>query len=111
MRKLLPHNIDNVRLALDLDGIASRHGLRVQDVTVQTSAEASSQGRIAQDSGPVDSVVISFSVVSQYPNFVAFLKDLEKSLRIVDVVSLSFTTKQGGALAEYDVSVKTYWLK
>ncbi|MBL4644610.1 MAG: hypothetical protein JKX80_01960 [Candidatus Pacebacteria bacterium] len=35
LKKMLPDHVDNVRLVLDMDGIASRYGIRIQNVSVQ----------------------------------------------------------------------------
>ncbi|MEX0917169.1 MAG: type 4a pilus biogenesis protein PilO [Candidatus Paceibacterota bacterium] len=114
LQKLLPDNVDNVRLILDLDEIASSYGLRVQNVAVREGSEQSeentSRPTIGKNNGSVSSVLLTFSVNATYSNFVAFLKDLEQSLRIVDVESLSFSSSEND-LYEYTMSVRTYWLK
>lgn len=107
--KLLPDNVDNVRLALDLDSMASAYNMRVNEVEVETEAEG--EGEAVVDTGsPYRSVVLSFTVSASYENLVAFLKDVERSLRIVDVVELSFEPLTEGDVREYAISVQTYWL-
>ena len=53
---------------------------------------------------------MSFKVSAPYENFVKFMKDLEQSLRIVDVTALSFKANANN-IYDYSVSIKTYWLK
>lgn len=108
LRKLLPDNVDNVRLILDIDSIASKYNMRTRNVTVSSASSESSA--ISAGEGAVDSVVLSFSVAAEYEDFIRFLKDLESSLRIVDLVGLSFETAGGNAYT-FNVSIKTYWLK
>jgi len=43
LEKLLPNHVDNVRLILDLDNLASRYGMAVQNVLISSSAEEDSQ--------------------------------------------------------------------
>ena len=110
LEKLLPDNIDNVRLILDMDSIAARYGMRTRNVQLQSGDGRASAGQIGQDERAYQSVVLSFSVSGSYDNFRAFIADLERSLRLVDVVNISFTPTESGVY-DYAVSVKTYWLK
>ena len=109
LRKLLPDNVDNVRLILDIDGIASRYGMRTKNVATTRSA-ASAEGVIGTTGKSYDTVTLSFSVTATYQNIISFLKDIEKSLRIVDVTELSLKDSKG-SLYEYNISVETYWLR
>lgn len=109
LEKLLPDGVDNVKLVLDIDNIASRYGLRIRNVTVESGTQKD-QRIIAPDTGPTGSVLLSFTIAASYATFVQFLKDLEQSLRLTDINSVSFTTNAGD-LTEYRVSLKTYWLK
>lgn len=109
LEKLLPDHVDNVRLILDIDSIASNYNMRTRNVTV---SEVSSEDKniIGANQNAVDSVVLSFSVAATYENFIRFIKDLESSLRIVDFVGLSFSSTEGDAF-NFNMSIRTYWLK
>lgn len=120
LAKLLPDNVDNVRLVLDIDYIASIYGMRIKDVTIDTEKERK-EGTIGPTKNKYESVTLSFSMVSSYDNLIKFIKDMEKSLRIVDVTNISLVAipnqldKDGAPIREdlykYNISVKTYWLK
>jgi len=106
LKKLLPNNVDNVRLVRDLDGIASQYGMSLYNVNI----EVQEGGGIEPTAKKFGSVNVVFTVRGSYDTFLAFLRDLEKSLRIVDIVSVSFTAAEQD-LYEYKVSLRTYWLK
>lgn len=122
LNKLLPDHVDNVRLVLDLDSIASAYGIAVQNVVI-SRAEATPDsalgtpvlGQLGVQAEPYDSMTLQFSTQTTYPNFVAFMKDLEASLRIVDVTSLGMQEATGALGSEplyrFSVGLKTYWLK
>jgi len=110
LEKLIPDHIDNVRLILDLDVMASAYGMRVRNVSIQSDQTRVQQGALGGDDKPFESVVLSFAVSGTYDTFRQFLTDLERSLRLVDPVSLSFTTNEAG-IYNYVVGIKTYWLK
>ncbi len=111
LNKILPDNVDTVRLALDLDGIAGRYGITLKDVQVETKSDPNAVLPVVSDQSlPYEKVTVSFSFISTYPNFVRMLTDLEKSLRIMDVKTVSFKALDTG-LYEHRLSVETYWLK
>lgn len=119
LNKLVPDNVDNVRLIIDVkDDIAARHGLFLKNIRTSspdipiTNGAPATQGTANLASGQTSfgTVTLSFSVSTTYDQFMAFLKDLESSLRILDVSSLTLTTNEEGTF-DFAVELKTYWLK
>lgn len=113
LEKMLPDNIDNVRLVLELDSIASKYGSRISSVVIDSEATSiTEEGAIGPSGEQYETVILSFSMVAAYEDFVRFLKDLESSLRIVDITAINFKSANDfDEIYEYQVSVKTYWLK
>ncbi len=111
LSKVLPDSIDTVRLAVDLDTIASRYGIFIKNVKVDTGAgQNSTMITLPESAKPYEKVVVSFSFVSNYQNFRKFLEDLEKSLRIMNVKAMTFQSSEAG-LYDHQLSVETYWLR
>jgi hypothetical protein len=111
INKVLPDNIDTVRLALDLDSIASRYGISIKNVQTDTEVNADANLIVLPEfSSPYDKVTVSFSFISNYANFIRLLADLERNLRIMDIKSISFRASDSN-LYDYQISVETYWLK
>lgn len=108
--RFLPDNVDNVRLILDFDALASRYGMCVRDVALETNESRAGRGQVGVAGGRFDSLILSFTVTGSYDTFRAFLADVEASLRLVDVVSVSFSATPSGVY-DYSVALKTYWLK
>ncbi len=111
LNKILPDNVDNIRFIIDINNIASRHGLSLTDVQIGSVSDSKTQrnalsGGVSGDA--VGSATIGFSVSASYDDMLAFLADLEHSLRIIDIQTLSF---DGGAGSNtYSFNIKTYWL-
>jgi hypothetical protein len=111
LSKILPDNVDTVRLALDLDTIAARYGISIKDVRIETKTDPNAALAVLPDHAlPYEKVPVTFTFISNYPNFMKMLGDLEKSLRIMDVKSASFKVSETG-LYEHKLTVDTYWLK
>lgn len=111
LNKVLPDNIDIVRLALDLDTMAARYGISIRSIQSAVGKDRGS-GRIVlpENEDVYETVTVSFSFISSYENFKRLLGDVERSLRIMDVRSISFQASDSG-FYEYKVTVETYWLK
>lgn len=127
LEKLLPDNIDNIRLILEIEKIASPYGMVLRDI--KYSAEEPELGaviggntspgaeaaRIAMQRG-YKVLNMEFSVTGTYDKFLSFTRDLQSNLRIVDIASVAFSsevdtkTNPTGAY-KYNFGIKTYWLK
>ncbi len=128
LEQLLPKSVDNIRLIIDLNSVALRHGFSLKGIkaTTQASTETAQNqsGPIMGDAattlqtnpGPVlsssslDRVTVTFSVSAPYRQFISFLQDLEASLRILDVSHLSVSANDKGVY-DWNVELVTYWLK
>src|SRR3989344_6003151 len=122
--KMVPENIDNIRLILEIERIASPYGMALKDIKYSTAPiadisnagprTAAVAGRLSlKDYGVWD---LEFSTAGSYNNFINFTKDLETNLRIADISSVTFTSgdSRAGATSDvyqYNFKIKTYWLK
>ncbi len=122
LEKLLPENIDNIRLILEIEQIAMPYGMVLREVKYNTdntkdnkttaspaspspspssppinSGAVVGGGVVAQKSNKdYGSWDLEFSTVGSYNNFINFTKDLERNLRIVDISSITFSSGGGG---------------
>ena len=125
--KMLPDNIDNIRLILDIDNIATAYGLIIYDFGINTGQGGPAAGEgeggsqqvqqqqqaanvLPQSSRFYETVLLEFSVDAEYEDFLSFLRDLEKSLRLVDILSVNLEATSD-LVYTYNVTIRTYWLK
>ncbi len=121
LHKLLPDHVDNVRLVLDFDNLANKHSLAIQNVVIGRGTPDAVPGRtqnVEVIGGTVkayESLTLKFSTQGTYQGFVTFMEDVQASLRIVDLVSLTLAPasadQEGEPVYRYDVTIRTYWLK
>ncbi|MEI6296356.1 MAG: type 4a pilus biogenesis protein PilO [bacterium] len=107
INKLLPDSIDNIKLVIDIDDVASRYQMKIRNIDLKTNNDTQNPQEASKDYG---TATLRFSVSAPYDKFRSFLTDLENSLRIVDASSVSFTAGDKD-INEYNVELKTYWLK
>lgn len=154
LKKLLPEKADGVALARDVTAVASIFGITIESFSfheltgpVQSSVAAASVagGASGGSAGPVPTTAsvpaealtngtleFTISFQARYADFTSFLRELEKSLQLLDVSALTITGKGGIKSAEsakstpsstvketdipedvysYSVTMRTYWLK
>ena len=102
---LMPVNaVDNIQLILDIEGIANKYNvvLKKVDISSKTAQNDNLENSIGFDIASANTELqknleVSFEMDATYDDFLNFLVDLEHSLRIVDIVSLSFDSKSVGS--------------
>lgn len=105
--KAVPDNVNNVRLIMEIDSIASKFGAVLRNVAVNLNSEDEKLGRNTEDYGESN---VDLLVETSYENFLRFLDDLSKSLRIIDISNLSFSSTNLDVY-RFKLTFKTYWLK
>lgn len=113
---MLPESPDNVKLILELDNLASRSGLSLQNAKVnedtKTATQAPAPGaQPAAGNQAYGSIKLEFTLVGTYNNFTRFIKTLESSLRLVDINKISFLSSDDKQNYQFTVGITTYWLK
>ncbi len=112
LEDLLPDNVDNIRLVIDINNIAARHNIAVKSLQIgdTTSGKSTrSVSAVGASGSAVGSVELGFSVSADYDHFLAFLYDLEHSLRLIDVEKIDFVQTPNG-INDYSLTIRTYWL-
>jgi Tfp pilus assembly protein PilO len=130
LEKLLPDTVDNVRLIIDINNVAEQFGIVIRNININTNDGAESdsgsvrsqgssfEGVIEEnaikyvDTSKIGVITFSFSVSAKYEVFLEFLKQLEESLRIVDIRNIEISRGSSeGTIYDYQVTMDTYWLK
>lgn len=118
LQKLLPDSVDNIKLILEIEKLASPYGMVLKDVkydVLKKNEEKTGSTTTAPSAGPATEAVsvagntlpagdnknygawdLEFSVQGNYYNFLNFLRNLESNLRIVDIASVDFSSDTGG---------------
>ncbi len=114
LEKAIPYELNTVKLTSDLDSLAGRRGMSIRNVRVVEEMVDSGATISSKPKGPYKTTTMSFSVVGTYNNFIAFLKDVEKSLQILDVRAISMRVSgstQSPVIMQFDLTVQTYWIQ
>lgn len=109
LEEMLPDSLDNVKLVLDMDRMASTWGLRIRNIAV-SGGDESDKKQIGGGEKGFGSATITFSISAPYDVFLGFLGDLEDGLRLIDITALTISPKDPRSY-DFSVTLKTYWLK
>lgn len=116
LEKVIPENAENVKLILEFEEIADNNDLSIESASATRDEVDGSAG---EDQGfDIDSkdygiITLDFTLSGGYSEFISFLEDLERNIRITDLRSLSIAPPGGDASQDYQyqLSIDTYWLK
>ncbi|MBP6858034.1 MAG: type 4a pilus biogenesis protein PilO [Candidatus Pacebacteria bacterium] len=118
LKILLPDTVDNIRLIIQLDSLATKNGMSslrgVEYDALKTEPQKTLENQpVATKS--YGEFTMSFTTTGQYKNFLSFISDLEQNLRLVDISAVQFNVSEGekslGDSLSYKITIKTYWLK
>ncbi len=116
LEEFLPDSVDNVQLILDLDGLAARSGIKIDNFNTTDLApsvsgvDANGQSVSLDEGKPYESLDITISASGSYSQMRAFLDGVESSLRLIDLVSLQLTDSPTG-IYKYQMTFRLYWLR
>lgn len=125
LKTFLPDGVNNVQIILDLNSLAARSRVTLSNFNIvgspdTTGSQTAAPGAEAQ--GPagtgfglaseqaIDSLEITVSATGTYEAFRTFLDGIERSLRLLDVVSVSVSDSDTG-IYTYDMTIRLYWLR
>lgn len=127
LNEFLPSSVNNIQLILEVERIANLHNMPIKDLKfenikkeVDPTDSKTIVSEASTDNTPYGVFPLQFSTEGNYDSFIAFLKDLEYNLRLINIKSVSFTVPvDNGKITpgvdpnvyEYVLKVEAYWLK
>jgi hypothetical protein len=114
LNALVPEDIDETQILVDLKFIAKERGLLFGNIKV-TEGEGDTPETLNESGNQIEDDVliakdISFGIIGTYSQFKDFLKDLERSQTLFEIIALSFDSSENSLFQQYTVTVRTYAL-
>lgn len=111
---LVPEDIDETQILVDLKFIAKERGLLFGNIKV-IEGEVGAPETLDESGNQVEDDVliakdISFGVIGTYSQLKDFLKDLERSQTLFEIIALSFDSSENSLFQQYSITVRTYAL-
>ncbi len=118
LEQMIPDSVDNIKLAIEIQRMGEERGLSVESVQYDPKSNQSSENSLGGDVTAQNSLfeVFELEIIASgpYDTFVSFLEDIQRSLRIVDVVNVEFSSESSflnDNTYTYNIIIKTYRLK
>lgn len=102
LRRMLPTTPDGGGIIVELEALGRKHGLLLKQVGIAQVGKAIGTTITTKKKGH-EIVQVNFSLSGSYGSFRTFLKDIERSLRIIDITSISFVA---GSVDSYEFLIQ-----
>lgn len=106
VNKIIPSTPESMNLVVQIDGIMKKNGLSLKNIDTRNIVSENS----AFENKTYGSIALSIQTQGSYGSFHSFLKDLEKSLRLIDVNSIKISPA-GQNSYDFSVEAVSYWRK
>jgi Tfp pilus assembly protein PilO len=117
LEKMVPDSVDNVKLILELQNIANQYNLQIEaantnkEETTEEGKEPKKEASLVDvESRDYGIITLNFNITGNYQNFLSFLRDIERNLRVTDIRNVAFAS-DGTGVYSFQLSLDTYWLK
>ncbi len=114
LTKAVPRQVNNIRLINDIDRLLVNFNTKVDSFSFTEPESKSSNGNGAEaisTEPKLQSMQVTIAFAAPYEMFQDIMRELEKSLRFIDVESVSFSASSDKATYNYNVKFTTYWLQ
>lgn len=110
INKMIPSGAESMKLVVQFDEMMRKNGLDLKNIDVRDTIPKDSAS-VSQNKGvAIESVALSIRTQGSYGAFYLFLKDLEKSLRLIDVNSVKISPV-GQDNYDFSIEAVSYWRK
>src|SRR3989344_2547330 len=92
IKKMVPSEDESMELVVQIDDMTRKNGLILKAIDIKNIASQNFSSDSPKNDGKIaESVFLSINAQGSYESFRSFIKGWEKSLRLIDVVSVKIT--------------------
>ena len=107
---LLPDSVDTVDLLVKINSIGKQSAMALSNVKIKTEEGKSNKTGPQSNIAGLGTVTFNFGVTGSYGALRQFLGNLERNFRLVDISAINFSSIEKEPY-QYNIELKTYWLK
>lgn len=111
INKMVPSGDEAMKLVVQIDDVTRKNGLSLTSIDSKNVVnEKIVSGIQENESKTAESISLSIKAQGSYESFSSFIKELEKSLRLIDVVSVKINPISQDNYS-YSIEAVSYWRK
>lgn len=100
---------DEPNLITELEAIAIKHELTLPSISISDPTAGGAEEYYSDyEANTVGAIQVSFSVAGEFDKLNAFIDSLEKSIKFMNVKSLSYQSSEAGGLVYLSVQLEAY---
>jgi len=111
INKMVPSGNESMKLIVQIDDMMRKKGLTLKAIdTKNTASQNSASDSQSKNRKTAESVFLSIDAQGSYESFRSFIEELEKSLRLIDVISVEINPV-GQDNYSFSIEAVSYWRK
>ena len=111
INKMVPSGAESMKLVVQIDDMMRKNGLSLTGIDSKDSIDEKPASLVSKNGGrTAETVSLSIKARGSYESFHSFIKQLEKSLRLIDVVSVKISPV-GQDDYSFSIEAVSYWRK
>lgn len=114
---MLPSQPESVKIIIQLDSMLRKKGMILKSIDIKGQDKASLEAELTKavagtrsDADMFSTLPISINISGSYEAFYSFLKDVEQSLRLIDIKKANFTSVDNNVYT-FNLEAVIYWKK
>jgi Tfp pilus assembly protein PilO len=108
LNKILPSQPGSIKFIIEIDNILRQNGMLLKNIDIKEKDEDKEKISFGAPEHSFKTLPLSMRVAGPYKSFYAFLKDLEKNLRLTDITALNFSSSNVD-FYEYNIEAIIYY--
>ena len=111
INKMVPSGAESMKLVVQIDEMMRKNGLILASIDSKDVVDKKSASSAQKNGGrTAETVSLSMKAHGSYESFRSFIKELEKSLRLIDVISVKISPV-GQDDYSFSMEAVSYWRK
>ena len=112
INKMVPSSAESMKLVVQIDEMMRKNGLILASIDSKDVVDKKSASKRPKKNGgrTAETVSLSMKAHGSYESFRSFIKELEKSLRLIDVISVKISPV-GQDDYSFSMEAVSYWRK
>ena len=111
INKMVPSGAESMKLVVQIDDMMRKNGLSLSSIDSKDAVDEKPASFVSKNGGRIsETVFLSMKARGSYESFHSFVEKLEKSLRLIDIISVKISPV-GQNDYSFSIEAVSYWRK
>ena len=109
VNKMIPSGSESMKLVVQIEDMMKSSGLSLKSIDTKESAKESSVKTKGEGEKVVSPLALSIKAQGSYQAFYTFMREVETSLRLMDIGSVKVNTVGDKEVYDFSIEAVSYW--